>query len=216
MIDLVKYDFFIFDCDGVILDSNLLKTCAFVDSLPKEPNKYVKKLVQYHKNNGGISRYKKFKYYFENIKKSENSEKEINLALERFALIVKKGLLKSKFIPGVLRYIKKLNANKIQVYVVSGSDEKELKEVFNKIGIIKLFNDIFGSPKDKFYNTRKVTKKTGKNKKGIFFGDSKSDYQAAIKNNIDFVFVKGKSEWKDGYEIMKEKNIKIINNFKGL
>ena len=49
-----------------------------------------------NKNNGGISRYKKFEYYFENIKKSENSEKEINLALERFALIVKKGLLRSE------------------------------------------------------------------------------------------------------------------------
>jgi len=216
MINLMKYDFVIFDCDGVILDSNSLKTYAFVDSLPKEPNKYVKQLINYHKKNGGISRYKKFKYYFETIKKSKNSEKEIDLAIKRFASIVKKGLIKSSFIPGVLSYIKKLNTNKLQLYVVSGSDEKELKEVFDHIGILKLFNNIFGSPTDKFNNTRKVTKKTGKNKKGIFFGDSKSDYQAAIKNNIEFIFVKGKSEWKEGYKIMKEKKIQIINNFQGL
>ena len=57
-IDFKNFDFFVFDCDGVILDSNLLKTIAFSKSLPEYPEK-VSKFIDYHKANGGISRYKK-------------------------------------------------------------------------------------------------------------------------------------------------------------
>jgi len=34
MINIDKYDFFIFDCDGIILDSNKLKSNAFTEALP--------------------------------------------------------------------------------------------------------------------------------------------------------------------------------------
>ena len=33
MIDIAKYDYFIFDCDGVILNSNALKSKAFAEAL---------------------------------------------------------------------------------------------------------------------------------------------------------------------------------------
>ena len=40
-----KYDFLIFDCDGVILESNELKSSAFADSLPDEPSDLVQEFV---------------------------------------------------------------------------------------------------------------------------------------------------------------------------
>ena len=61
MIDIDDYDVFIFDCDGVILDSNILKSEAFEHALTLEDKSDVERLIQYHKDNGGISRYEKFR-----------------------------------------------------------------------------------------------------------------------------------------------------------
>ena len=76
MFNILNYDYLIFDCDGVILDSNRLKSQAFSDALPDESLEQVKTFVEYHKEHGGISRYEKFRYYFREMKKSPDVEKE--------------------------------------------------------------------------------------------------------------------------------------------
>ena len=211
MINIDKYDFFIFDCDGVILDSNKLKSDAFSEALPDESPDLVEEFVAYHKNNGGISRYEKFKYYFEDMKKQVNAEIEITNALNNFAAIVSEGLLKCNYIPGVVELIGELfNLNK-RLFVVSGSDEKELIQVFRKRGIDYYFENIYGSPANKKENTRKVVESLNEGKIGIFFGDSKSDYDASKKFGLDFVFVKGYSEWVNDLKILDIKS--TIKNF---
>jgi|SaaInlV_150m_DNA_4_1039716.scaffolds.fasta_scaffold09998_2 phosphoglycolate phosphatase-like HAD superfamily hydrolase len=211
-----KYDFFIFDCDGVILNSNKLKSEAFSESLFDEPFSLVSEFVEYHKKNGGISRYEKFRYYFEEMKNSTHPKEEAIVAIERFSLIVKKGLLECDFVPGILKFLKNVkDTNKIS-FVVSGSDEEELKEVFFQREIQHYFVRILGSPASKYENTNIVYELMDINRKGVFFGDSKSDFIAAKQYGMDFIFVKELSEWKDGEKInIKEGNL-IINNFTDL
>jgi len=206
-----KFDFFIFDCDGVILDSNKLKSNAFAEALSNEPPNLVAEFVQYHKQNGGISRYEKFKYYFEDMKKQVDAEIEIINALNNFASIVSVGLLKCNYIPGVVELIGELfNLNK-RLFVVSGSDEKELIQVFRQRGIDHYFENIYGSPDNKIKNTRKVISSISTTKNGLFFGDSKSDYNASKAFGLDFVFVKEFSEWDNGGEIINTKY--TVKNF---
>ena len=78
---LDSYKSFIFDCDGVILNSNKIKSNAFYEVASKYGKKEAKKLVNYHINNGGISRYKKFEYFSNNIllDKTYNKEKKWNI-----------------------------------------------------------------------------------------------------------------------------------------
>ena len=129
MFDYSRYDYMIFDCDGVILDSNRLKSRAYAKALPGEPTKLVNAFVDYHKKNGGISRYEKFLYYFSELKNIPNAEKEIHIALRRFSSIVKKYLLECDYVPGVLEFIHEANSMGIPLFVVSGSDEKELIDI---------------------------------------------------------------------------------------
>jgi len=204
MINIDKYDFFIFDCDGVILDSNKLKSNAFAKALPDEPLDLVAEFVEYHKENGGISRYEKFKYYFEKMKNQDAAELEIVNALNNFASIVSKELEECEFISGVLEFIVELTKKDKTLYVVSGSDQEELIKVFIKRGINHYFSEIYGSPDDKFANTDKVVQSIGLNKDGVFFGDSKSDYKVAKKHGLDFLFINGSSEWQDGKNIIDE------------
>ena len=213
MINIDKYDFFIFDCDGVILDSNKLKTSAFSSALPDEPLNLIEEFITYHKKYGGVSRYEKFKYYFEKIKNENKAEMKIEKAVENFAAIVSKELLKCNYVSGVIDFIDILFNQKKFLFVVSGSDENELIQVFNKRGIDYYFKNIYGSPINKIENTKKVISKMNKVKKGIFFGDSKSDYDASRKFGLDFVFVKDHSEWKDGYKRNLSEDNLVINNF---
>jgi phosphoglycolate phosphatase-like HAD superfamily hydrolase len=197
MFDLSKYDYLIFDCDGVIFNSNYLKSKAFADALPSEPYELVNSFVDYHQKHGGISRYEKFRYYFREMKKSPDVEKESRNAIIRFATIVKKGLIECDYVPGVLEFVKEANSLGIPLFVVSGSDEKELIDVFRQRGILNLFEKTYGSPVNKEDNTAKVVKKISDRSRGCFFGDSKSDYVAASKYGLDFVFVSGLSEWEE-------------------
>ena len=132
------------------------------------------------------------------MKKSYDVEKETHVAIRRFATIVKKGLLECDYVPGVLEFLKRTNSLGIPLFVVSGSDEKELIDIFRQRGILDLFERVYGSPVNKNDNTAKVLKRVGLQKKGSFFGDSKSDYAAASKYALDFVFVSGLSEWCEG------------------
>ena len=209
MFDCSNYDYLIFDCDGVILDSNSLKSRAFSDALPEEPPDLVKTFVEYHKKHGGISRYKKFQHYFSVIQTCSDAEEKISEALIRFASIVQKGLLECDYVPGSLEFIKQQSASGLLLFVVSGSDEKELQEIFFSRGILKYFKKVYGSPTNKIENTAKVIQEIGFQKKGCFFGDSRSDYEATKKFELDFVYVSEFSEWEEGRQISKT----TIENF---
>tara|TARA_A100001011_G_C14128965_1_gene764611 strand:+ start:147 stop:815 length:669 start_codon:yes stop_codon:yes gene_type:complete len=213
MIDITDYDYVVLDCDGVILDSNLLKTDAIIKTLEDEPEKYIDKMIVYHKTNGGISRYKKFRHYFEEINPCEDGEIKAKVSIAKFAEIVQKGLLKCDYIPGVIDFINNIKRKGLPLFVVSGSDEIELRKVFSKRKIDTLFCAIYGSPFTKTQIMKNVKSQVGYRKKGIFFGDSKTDFDAAMQFELTFIFVRGASEWEKGKKIFNENSNYSIQNF---
>ena len=62
-----KYKSIIFDCDGVILNSNEIKTASFKKILVQFNRNAVNEFLNYHKNNGGVSRYIKIEYFLTSI-----------------------------------------------------------------------------------------------------------------------------------------------------
>jgi len=213
MIDLSDYDYVVLDCDGVILNSNWLKTDAIIRTLKNEPEKCIDKMIAYHKANGGISRYKKFRHYFEEINPCEDVEIKAKVSISKFAEIVQKGLLECDYIPGVVDFINDVKGKRLPLFVVSGSDEIELREVFSKRKIDSLFCAIYGSPSTKTQIMKDVISQVGQRKKGIFFGDSKSDLAAAMQFELTFIFVRGVSEWEEGKKIFKGNPNQSIQDF---
>ena len=192
---MLNYNFYIFDCDGVILDSNQIKTESFKETLSGYDNKLIDLFIDYHKKNGGISRFVKFKYFCEILLKKKDNNL-VNDLLKKFNLIVFSKLCNSNFIPGVISFIKLLKKNDKKIYVVSGAFENELKEVFVQKDIYQLFDGIHGSPIEKDIHTKNIIS-INRSKNGVFFGDSKIDYEVATNNSLDFFFIKEKSEWID-------------------
>ena len=204
-----KYDFFIFDCDGVILNSNSIKTEAFRKVLINEVESDIEKFIHYHESNGGISRYEKFNYFYSKIiNKKEKLDFYVKRALNDYGKIVFNELIKCDFVPGVIDFINHLFKNKKNIFVVSGSDQQELREVFRNRNISFYFEKIYGSPNHKVLNTGFVVNRFKNKEKGVFFGDSKLDYESSVKHNLDFFFIDGFSDWHDGNMYVNEKFIK--------
>ena len=63
----MKYESLIFDCDGVILNSNEIKTLSFREALNAFNKNAIEEFINYHNQNGGISRYIKIKYFLDTM-----------------------------------------------------------------------------------------------------------------------------------------------------
>jgi phosphoglycolate phosphatase-like HAD superfamily hydrolase len=205
----------IFDCDGVILASNQVKSEAFAQALPDEASELVKEFVNYHKENGGISRYVKFEHYFKNIKKQAEYSDDLDLALNRYSVYSRNGLMQCEEIPGICSVLEFLNTRQIPCFVVSGGDQKEVQSVFKERNLGKFFQDILGSPLSKKENLSVLKSRNLLKKPGIFFGDARSDMIAAEAFDLDFIFVAGVSEWGEGRTTCREKQISTIEDFEG-
>ena len=68
---------FVFDFDGVIKTRLMLKLKHF-KKYEKEDSFILKKIKEFHLNNGGVSRSEKFKYYEEVLLHNKVDEEKIN------------------------------------------------------------------------------------------------------------------------------------------
>jgi len=210
---ITDYKSLIFDCDGVILNSNKIKTEAFrliFEPFGKVP---ADEMVDYHISYGGISRYKKIDYFINNYIKNRNKKYIQDLKvdlLKNFSDIVKNKLFKSEVCKDL--QLLKLRTKNSKWFIVSGGDEEELNYTFKNKNISSFFDGgIFGSPSNKFEIIDDKIKKGNIIKPTIYFGDSKLDYEVADFYNFDFVFVYQWTEfdnWK--YFFRDKKNVITI------
>jgi phosphoglycolate phosphatase-like HAD superfamily hydrolase len=200
-IDLTQYQTLVFDCDGVILNSNKIKTQAFYDVAKVYGHDPAQTLKDYHVQNGGISRYKKFEYLLTNILQKPVESQELKKLLSNFSKEVKIALLVCE----VAKNIKKLRdkTKNTKWLIVSGGDQIELREVFKQRGLDVYFDGgIFGSPDDKNTILKNEIGKCNIIGKSLFLGDSMYDYQAATTAQMDFIFLSKWTEvedWEDKF-----------------
>ena len=215
-----KYKSIIFDCDGVILNSNKIKTESFRKILKNFDTRAIREFIYYHENNGGLSRYIKLDYFLSTIlpKYSEIPENKDNILLyllRDYGNVCKKSLNTSE----VAKDLEKLKSitNKIPWTIVSGGDQKELREVFTKKNLTKYFKGgIFGSPDKKIDIIQREEKYGLINYPAIFLGDSKLDYLVAKNLNIDFLFVTQWTDFKEHRTYCKDNAIEMINSVSDL
>jgi HAD superfamily hydrolase (TIGR01549 family) len=188
---LTEYQTLVFDCDGVVLNSNKIKTQAFYDVAKVYGHEPAQALKDYHVQNGGISRFVKFEYLLTEILKKPLDQTELKQMLDSFAHEVKKALMTCEVAEGLAELREQTkHANWL---IVSGGDQEELREVFKARDLNHYFNGgIFGSPDTKNTILAREIANGNIRQAALFLGDSKYDYQAAKKAGLDFVFM---SQW---------------------
>jgi HAD superfamily hydrolase (TIGR01549 family) len=176
------------DFDGVIMDSNAVRDSGFEEVLKEYPQTEVNALMAFHRENGGLSRYVKFRYFFEDIRRESITEEEIRIWASRFSEIMMQTLIKPDLlIDETLNFIK-TNTRKYTMHIVSGSDQRELRKICKSLDIAQYFLSIHGSPTPKndlvadLLQTHSYDKSTC-----LLIGDSKNDFEAAQINDILFM-----------------------------
>ncbi len=182
MIKTILWDF-----DGVILDSMKIKGDGFVELFHDYKKTDVKILEKYHYKNGGVSRFEKIRYFYEDILNEQISEENVLNLANNFASIIKKKIFdKKNLIIDSLEFIKK-NYEKFNFHIVSGAEHIELNNLCDYLDIKRYFISIHGSPikKDILIKNIIIDYKYSLDEI-ILIGDAMSDYRAAKINNILF------------------------------
>ena len=216
--NLHYYSTIIFDCDGVLLDSNSIKTQAFEDCSIKYGELASRALVEYHQANGGISRYKKFSHFIDSILPclgiplcNPSKETELSQLLKEYSDFVLAALLscpRSTFLESL-----RISTSQADWFVVSGGDQSELRHIFNRRNLVKFFDGgIYGSPVTKVDILTNLIEEEKISKPALYIGDSKYDFVAASHVGLDFVFVSGWTDVREWLQFCDSHSISHVPN----
>jgi phosphoglycolate phosphatase len=198
-----KYNFFVFDLDGVIFDSKLNMSLAWKQTREKLNLKPT--FISYFKNIGKP---------FDQIMKSLNIDPipEASNCYKEHSL---KYIKKIKLYHNVKKILNILKKRNIKFSIVTSKDRTRTMFLLNKFKIYPHSihcprKNIPGKPNPDMLIAA-IKKNRIKNLNCCYVGDTYIDYKAAKNANIDFIFAKY------GYETRKmPKKIITINNFNNL
>ena len=98
--------YIIWDFDGVIVDSDEIRVLGFREVLQWYPKDQVEDLIEYHQRNGGLSRYNKFRYFYEEILNKEITEEKVGEYAQQFSkIMLEKMTDKAILIQGTVNFI---------------------------------------------------------------------------------------------------------------
>jgi phosphoglycolate phosphatase-like HAD superfamily hydrolase len=203
-----KYDNHLFDCDGVILDSNKIKGEVFYKVAAHFSAVLAQELLLFHQKNGGLNRRKKFQYFFENILKKTSYENEFEKALELFQTYNLEETRKADLIPGVEVFLNSLPAHSKKT-VVSAGDHDDLVNILKFKNLFDYFDSVWGGPREK----KEIIENLNLQGKTVFYGDSEIDYKTASHFDFDFVFISGVCSWPDWAKELSDKKIVVVKDF---
>lgn len=197
---IASYSTLVFDCDGVVLNSNRVKTDGFRTAALPWGAASANELVEYHLANGGISRYEKFSYFLESILPRHvpsaipgSNGPSLEELISNYAQAVHDGLLTCSIAEG-LESLRERSSN-ANWFIVSGGDQNELRKIFSLRRLEHLFDGgIFGSPESKDLILSREIASGSIRLPALFIGDSRYDHVASRNAGMDFLFA---SRWTD-------------------
>jgi HAD superfamily hydrolase (TIGR01549 family) len=174
-----------FDFDGVVLESVEIKTVAFRRLFADHPEG--ERIVDYHLANGGISRFRKFRWFYEEVRGEPLSEAESARLGERFSELVLDEIRRCPFVPGARELLERL-APRLPLFVASGTPEDELRGIVADRGLEDVFAGVYGTPPTKAEILGRIMAERGLDAAELLFvGDAMSDFNGAAAAGVPFV-----------------------------
>ena len=214
MTNKAKPQALVFDCDGVLLDSNRLKTDSFRDCLLDAGHAadHVEAFLVLQKRSFGLSRYRLFEMFFTEILGRDVDRNACDALIAAFGEKCRLGYLACAETEGCRPVLERLQTQ-YRLYVASGSDEAELRDVFAARDLARYFVDISGSPTPKKAHLQRIAAaESAPGGEPIWFvGDAKADYDAAQASAARFLFIAPYSSDRSAMEALAaERNFPVI------
>jgi len=209
------YSSWVFDCDGVLLDSNEIKTRAFAEVARPYGQEAAESLVAHHILHGGVSRFEKFRHFWTQILKRDENENAVAELCGRFGDITSRELLACDETPGLHEALAAIPSGTRKI-VVSGSPQEELRTIFGRRGLTRHFDGVYGSPDTKIEILNRESANGALSLPGVYVGDARLDYEAARAVGLDFVFMVRYSEWDDAQASLQGTDTVFIHDLRDL
>lgn len=217
MLKIHEYKTIVFDCDGVVLNSNKTKVQAYYAVAKKMggTDAQAQALVDHHIAKGSFPRNGKIEYYLNHIVKQTITPELMQQYMHAFDEYLDTALMECEVASGLLEL--KSATPQARWMLLSGGDQAELRRVFPRRHLANLFEaGIFGGPDQKEQVLAREKLNENIAMPALFVGDSKYDHQAAIGAGLDFVFLSDWTEVKDWKEYCKLHQILVLNNISQL
>ena len=169
----------VFDCDGVILDSVAVKTRAFGQIVEESGPDAVARMTEYHLAHGGVSRTRKFEWFYDEVLRCKITDDELQALNRKFRQLVFEGVMRSPMVPGIMKTLESLNG-RLPMYVASGTPNDELFQVLEARDLTRFFKGMYGTPPEKSELLRGIIEQEGiAANDTLMVGDSSTDLDAA-------------------------------------
>ncbi|KKM10513.1 hypothetical protein SY88_12520 [Clostridiales bacterium PH28_bin88] len=175
------------DFDGVLVDSNLLKARAMGHLFRQRDPQVVEEIVAFDLAQGGVPRTTVLKEIYRAILREPLDEAELDRLCGAYSDLVVDGVVNAPSIPGAEEFLKNFYRS-VDLFVVSGTPESELRDIVEKRGMTRYFKGVYGSPRSKVNIIEEIMAQNGyTSRDALFVGDAVLDYQAASHFGLRFV-----------------------------
>ena len=176
----------IFDFDGVILDSNALKTEAFRAIFDRYPE-HAAAMTAYHHANVAQSRYAKFGYLVERLLDRAGDQHLIDRLADDFADLLRDRMDVCPLVPGARELLDETSV-RVPLYLASVTPAAELLRLLEVHRLRHYFTDVYGCPPwTKPDAVGEIVAECGGAAGVALIGDSAGDQRAAAAHGVEFI-----------------------------
>lgn len=176
----------ILDFDGVVIESNALKTQTFEKVFGRFPE-YAAEMLRFHTANISVSRYTKFDYLLELLGRKHDQLLRKEIAGD-FSTRMIEGMVAVPLVAGALTFLQTFTTQ-LPVYLASVTPETELRYILDQRKLAKWFTGIYGCPPwTKPAAIADVLQRENLTASdALLIGDSAGDQSAAIMTGVSFL-----------------------------
>ncbi len=176
----------VLDFDGVIAETLDIKADAFAVLFADYPE-HVEAIVRLHRENGGMSRYEKFRIIYRDFLRQPLDVAEMAALDRRFSALVRDRVIAAPFVAGALEFLETMSG-RVPLYVVSGTPQEEIRVIIRARGLDSFFREVCGSPIAKGVWLARIVASEGDDpSRVVFVGDAQADLEGARQAGTRFI-----------------------------
>ena len=205
MKSVYKFPHVIFDCDGVLLDSNEIKRRAIYQAAIEFVSHTVASdFTKYFCELNGVPRLTKAVAFFSDHILAKH-------VIDKYSLFLEEGAFPEPTL-GARELLESIYDTGITVSVLSGGEQKEVRKFLKAAGLEMYCHNIRGGPLDKQENLDHLPSTTN----ALYVGDSEVDFGLAKSNDLEFIFISQYSQVSGVERFISGNNVRSCLNLKEL
>lgn len=174
------------DFDGVILESNDLKTRAFEAVFAPFPE-HADAMMAHHHTHVSDSRFVKFRHFVTARLGRPDDDPIVGELAAAFSSEMLRQIDACPLVPGALAFLERAHAS-VPVFLASVTPQEELEVILERRGLARYFTRVYGCPPwSKVAALGEIVRTLGGPDGLLFIGDSAGDQRAALASGVEFL-----------------------------